>query len=939
MILKTIGIILLLVGGAVLAGEPASGTAPASGAPAPMTVNQWVILGHSTTNGSPSTSMVYCPGVDGLLYPRIERNSMQVFKTAKAEWGNWNPPAPENLQAPTEPIGLRAYNYLRHSGERQRDDISCMMPYALGENGRRTLAGGISWGNAVCYDSKRKLIVAFPGGETAEFDPVKRRWTLVDTTVTPKGVSGGSLAYDPVNAEIVLATGTFSYEGYPRTTWVYRPAEKTWVALDLGGQELNAVRKPAEALRDRLDTLRLLLWKHIEYRATGREGVLDERALAPALLKEARALEAEAAPLATTAQAIVGKALGGGDAARKAYEAGQLKTAVPLVMAAAKHLNGLGAGISGATPEALETLYRQRVVPALDALTQACTAMAVMPGPRLNTKLVTDPKNGLIVCFGGEGAARLADTWVYHVNGRWWERRMHERHPPAGMATAAAFDPVSGSVVYVFEEPGKTPTVWTYDGAKNIWTALSIQPPAGSRLSIRYLEYDADAGMFVGVSAVVDQPVVEIKGLKLDLSTAPTLPTAPAPEISDVPGWGIGTPRDAATVAQLKQWKVEQDAWVQSLPANTWTAWPARGTGRVSPGRDWSAPVFDPIRRQFYRRGGGHNCYMGNGTDHYDLVTGRWYQGHPHHNNFWPGSAQASQRSFNLAPLATHHYKYHLFYNSMVNRLQERNVILAKPYFFQPEDVMDTKASPDVGFVSGKSGWVSLRGEPVHDYDPDLGRWALEPFLVPRIGDLVLPNVYDGRLIKAGGASISMQNREGVSKWELKVGIPRSDVADKGSGMHQQCWFFDPKRNRVIVYGGGPEWKWSLYTLDLSKADATWQQQACQSVEGETLPQPNREVVYIPKHDVFVMVRTLDKRIGEPEPVKISVLDPVKAIWKSVALTTPAGIKTRSDCVQDGLQYDPVSDICYYNSSKYGPFENNNAQCWAFRYVPQDKDK
>src|SRR5207237_10271824 len=64
----------------------------------------------------------------------------------------------------------------------------------------------------VAYDPGIGALVYFTGGLTAAYKVAERRWVDLEPVHSPPPVLGGSLAYDPVNREIVLFGGGFVAE-------------------------------------------------------------------------------------------------------------------------------------------------------------------------------------------------------------------------------------------------------------------------------------------------------------------------------------------------------------------------------------------------------------------------------------------------------------------------------------------------------------------------------------------------------------------------------------------------------------------------------------------------------------------------------------------------------------------------------------------------------
>jgi hypothetical protein len=90
----------------------------------------------------------------------------------------------------------------------------------------------------VAYHPGRKALIYFTGGLTAAYAVVERRWTDLAPAHSPPPVLGGSLAYDPLNDELVLFGGGHVAEEGPggkvvgyTGTWVYRFRDGDWHRL------------------------------------------------------------------------------------------------------------------------------------------------------------------------------------------------------------------------------------------------------------------------------------------------------------------------------------------------------------------------------------------------------------------------------------------------------------------------------------------------------------------------------------------------------------------------------------------------------------------------------------------------------------------------------------------------------------------------------------
>lgn len=773
-----------------------------------------------------------------------------------------------------------------------------------------TPSDGNLHGMQLCYDSDRKALVGLTSTDlngqsrTVELELPSKKAAGVKPDPSPPTVTAASLCYDPINKEAVLATGGFSPVGGTDGTWLYDGAKKTWRRLP-APREVEEVRQPLEKARDRLVALRWLTWKNLEFRVTGRDQLLDERARAETLAQEGALLAGEFKLLSQAAKRNAGKA-------ERKYHQERLTAAAALLEGAASQLAGVEGKLRSGTPEELETLYRGQLVPLQETCEQALAELAVTPEPRMSARLVYDSKNQVIVCFGGDGQrCAWGDTWVYHCAGRWWERRQPKTHPAPSSARAITFDARSGLVVFV--SPQRLPSsvanyqLWTYDAGKNEWRQRRVGAPADTF----WLEHDTQSGCLVAFNHGLNKAWL----LRPDLETIGTVDAKEARAIAFVPVDGQYVLRDAATVADLKKWQTETDQWNQGVPANTWTPVPTHGTGRPNWGRTWSSHVFDPDRRQLYYRDGGHGSYHGADTDHYDLPTGRWFRSDRRDLPPWPmGTYFGWGRSFSNAPWAIHNYKYNLWYNPLRKRLQRE---------------------------IGQSGVLEgATPNTVLEYDPDTGLWARELVTMPgaihgMVGGPVVPGMPAGlacvrnfsRYGTANGEGW-LQTAQGVTQWKNLGMLPRT------WDDHSWCWFFDPKRQRIHYYGG-PKGKHQLFTLDISAAAPKWVEVAVHGAQAGQLPLSSREVVYLPRYDIFLMTSALGNQQQAPLEDLIWSFEPATGVFRQLKLPLGRGVTLKQGgAVSDGLQYDPVGNLCYFTQ-----VSGSVPQMLAFRFVPENKSK
>jgi hypothetical protein len=81
-----------------------------------------------------------------------------------------------------------------------------------------------------------------------------------------------------------------------------------------------------------------------------------------------------------------------------------------------------------------------------------------VPASRKHAGESYDPKHGVILLFGGRGAQRYADTWVYEIKENRWVELKPKASPPDGNGMLLAYDPEHNVHVFGDRHAG----VWVY---------------------------------------------------------------------------------------------------------------------------------------------------------------------------------------------------------------------------------------------------------------------------------------------------------------------------------------------------------------------------------------------------------------------------------------------------------------------------------------------
>ncbi len=570
-------------------------------------VNRWVQLEAKAEAGYTYSRPIYVPSRGCVLHwgavcggdwrPWM-RNDVRAFDAAGGRWVSDYPPAAKLPGLKTHSSFGKGVTYM---GSGEMLDCGTPAPSMIA--------------NGVCYDSKRGQVIYTMKGLMAAYDPRRRKWRDMKAKAVLNGreyaggpgVYGVGTCYDPVNDEIVMfphwggrntdlrdATGQMSAHC---GTFVYRFTDNAWrrAGETFGSEAIRNARREVVATMGRWSRRLDEAWK-----LRRRAEAAKEQELLKELARLSPGRQGELPPRAG---------------------ASRMESVLRLGSAA---LRGLEARLNG--------------------------PLRVEPPPRCGTPLIYDPRNRVIVMFGGhDGLVRtdlgpaghpgaLSDTWLYDVTARQWRELACKRRPTATLWPKMVYDPASGKVLLVTlhrardrkEKPRVV--IWGLDVAAAEWSRLREEPwpweivrshGTGGAGVVYEVALDEKARCLLLTQNVMENraPREQVFAFRLDVGR---MKPAPAPQwIAPPPVRPIEIPPDdPAWLAKLK-----------SLPANRWVhAHPPREAAD----RGWGMAACDPVRGWMVYFGGGHATYQVNNVAVYVVGANRWVTTAGDHNDWVP---------------------------------------------------------------------------------------------------------------------------------------------------------------------------------------------------------------------------------------------------------------------------------------------------------------
>ncbi|MCZ2155305.1 MAG: hypothetical protein LC114_15615 [Bryobacterales bacterium] len=754
-----------------------------AGAAASQSVNQWVELARDAEGGRRGGAVRYAPGTGAFFLwgfidhdpelpqeqplMRVPEYDVVSFDAGSARWRSHLPKEQEQAWSRQLPL---AYIPRTYSGITSGSERTIMRGDTADAGGTPRPDLNIA-GDQVVYHPGLKALVYFTGGLTAAYSPELRRWSDLHPRRSPPPVMGGSLAWDPVNREIVLFGGGHVAErdasgklrGYTGT-WIFQGG--TW-------QELR-------------------------------------------------------------------------------------------------------------TP--------------------------TMPPPRMNSRLVTDERNGVLVLFGGDGQSHyLGDTWLYDLKTRTWRQSKAKVGPEPRAGHFAVYDPVSG---LIFIGGGYNHRdlhdMWVYDAARDEWSQVDSTVPAGYTITA---DIDPEERLILLVTNTrrpgdestcnVLYPVRTTYGFRLDsgkLSLKPaTVRYEPISRYSSRRTDGGHAPP-------------------ASIPPNQWVALNDGEHG--APVRTWGSATFDSARGLILYWGGGHCGYNGNDVDIYDVGAGRWRAGTSlaeYPERLWDPGSRLGGVTFQGAPWTNHGRRVYAHDPVSGKLVMYLPIRLTSGY--DPEALKDFPADRRVArdaLIQTPSSYLRAA---TMTLDLDSGVWELAgPAPVPGLDTLVST--------PRGVMAVNVNWRARLSDTGYQLtrppDLPATDASVYLYDAIRERWShlgggtsgpqnlyemtslaYDTKRQRLLLHGGG-ENRDELWAFDIERR--TW----TRLTPPKPWPTASREAVYLPPADRLLICGPApeDRRV-----LAVWSYDPERNAWQreaiSFAQATPQGAAGQNRA----MVYDEKRDL------------------------------
>jgi len=542
--------------------------------------------------------------------------------------------------------------------------------------------------------------------------------------------------------------------------------------------------------------------------------------------------------------------------------------------------------------------------------------LPLIPTPRMNTRMVLDERNQVVVLFGGDSQTHyLADTWIFDLKSRTW-RQSSKPGPPARAGHFSAYDPGSGQVVigggYNRQELND---MWGYDAATDSWRKLPGEVPTGFYLTADIAPDERVILLATSTKTPGDRkdcdplyPVRTTYAYRLGNSEGP----APSTAVASGPIAKIEPATRPPDPDRNQLRSIEER--LKALPVNRWVE--LNPDGPQDPVRTWGSAAFDTDRSRLLYWGGGHCGYEGNDADTFVVGENRWLD--------VPGTPEVPQRMYNSGngsrlggitfggnPWVIHGRRIYAYDPVSKKMILARALRLTTGY--EPEAMASFPAERvdfEDALVKPPSSYVRYAS---WSLDLETGEWrlmgptpiGLDTFVTTPKGVVAIDQHWRSMLNDWGYDRDWRPDDDPRPLSVYRLDEKKGEWKRLGGGVpspqnlyEQISLVYDSQRDRLLLHGGG-EKRDELWAYSFPKK--TWENLKPTVEGGDPTPGGFREAVYLPGQDVMLTL-SLDGYLW--------VYHPAANAWRKLG---DASLSNREMLGRfghnRGLVYDPVHQL------------------------------
>ena len=529
---------------------------------------------------------------------------------------------------------------------------------------------------------------------------------------------------------------------------------------------------------------------------------------------------------------------------------------------------------------------------------------SIEPPPRMDTRLVYDSRNRVMVLFAGDGQSRyLADTWLYSVSARTWRKSRAPGGPPARAGHFTVYDPQTGWVLVGggYNRVNLT-DLWAYDAAGDVWRKLRGDVPTGWHITADIAPRHnvivlTTADKTPGDRSACNElyPVRTTYAFRISREGLVDDSVQPKPQ-SEI--WKRTREEALAGTAPDEARARKQAEAIRRMPANQWVLLGAPGRPGVL--RTWGSCSFDVENSRIVYWGGDHCGYGGSDYDLYDLARNTWIPSPvtaEYPERAWDRGINPAGVTFSGVPFVRHGRKVYAWDPVSKLIVNTKTILLTSGY--APELLRDIAGEDTKG--SSYRKWVTMT------YNPADEKWNLLCSGVPGL-DLTVSTPHGVMGVDHYWDVVTTKVEEHApnSVYLLDVAARQWKKLPNPGPWPENLYettalVYDSKRDQLILHGGGADrnelWSYSLAAGRWAKLEP----------QGAAPPACEREAVYLPKYDILL---TAGSPAGSHEAPALYAYHVEMNRWEKLSFAPPAG-RRAADLVSQNRAwaYDPARDL------------------------------
>jgi hypothetical protein len=569
--------------------------------------------------------------------------------------------------------------------------------------------------------------------------------------------------------------------------------------------------------------------------------------------------------------------------------------------------------------------------------------LTVEPPPRMNTRLVCDTKNQVMVVFGGDNQHEyLADTWLFDLKTEAWRRANAPGGPAPRAGHFTVYNPETGWVIIGggYNRHDLT-DMWAFDAAQDRWQKLVSEVPTGFYISA---DYAPDQNLILLVTNARKPGDTMTCNVLYPVRTTYIFrfekETVLAPESTAQPQRPMlkQAAREAAndTKTAHEQSGIRK---LSELPVNQWTEL-GKPNG-PAPLRTWGSAAFDTDRSRILYWGGGHCGYEANDVDAFDVASQAWQSlglaESP--ERLWDHGVRLAGVSFEGAPWTEHGRRIYAYDPVSRKLIMVRALRLTTGY--DPPALAGFAADRSVAMDALLNPPSSYTRYSTWSFDLATGRWellggaplGLDTLVTTRHGVMGVNVHWPSRLNDAG---YLLPFRPTHSPYDTAIYLfgaaqsrwTRLDAPQLSpQNLYEMTSLaYDSKGDRVILHGGG-ENRDELWAFELGTR--RWRNLHPKVLDppGGMPPACAREAVYLPNQDAmlaFGRVRDGSSKLA----LFVYVARDNAWTWSNVPVPPRVGLGEYNE--NRAMVYDPEHDVVLLVLGKGG--DADNAVVYGMRY-------